>query len=114
MNPPTPLHTAPRTEKLPAGAKPPGAEPLIRPLEEFNRRHLANVPPAEQVNPTPSERYDLVVIGAGPGGAGDGRSGGAARAGHEAQIGAEIFGAPEVTGTSDFAAMRRCAGCAAA
>jgi pyruvate/2-oxoglutarate dehydrogenase complex dihydrolipoamide dehydrogenase (E3) component len=45
-----------------------GDEPLIRPLDEHNRRHLDNVHPEDWVNPTPKDRYHMVVIGAGPGG----------------------------------------------
>ena len=41
---------------------------FIRPLDEHNLRHLANVHPGDYVNPTPKERYHLVVIGAGTGG----------------------------------------------
>ena len=41
---------------------------LIRPLDDHNRRHLANVHPPAHVNPKPRDRYHLVVIGAGPGG----------------------------------------------
>jgi pyruvate/2-oxoglutarate dehydrogenase complex dihydrolipoamide dehydrogenase (E3) component len=44
------------------------AEPLLQPLDAHNQRHLANVRPAAYVNPSPKERYHLVVIGAGPGG----------------------------------------------
>jgi pyruvate/2-oxoglutarate dehydrogenase complex dihydrolipoamide dehydrogenase (E3) component len=43
-------------------------ERLIRPLDEWNRRHLSHVRPSAHRNPTPRERYHLVVIGAGPGG----------------------------------------------
>jgi pyruvate/2-oxoglutarate dehydrogenase complex dihydrolipoamide dehydrogenase (E3) component len=42
--------------------------PLVHPLDEHNRRHLENVHPADYRNPTPKDRYHLVVIGAGPGG----------------------------------------------
>lgn len=42
--------------------------PLIRPLDEHNLRHLANVHPPDHVNPKPRDRYHLVVIGAGTGG----------------------------------------------
>ena len=41
---------------------------LIRPLDEPNRRHLANVHPEGYTNPAPKDRYHMVVIGAGPGG----------------------------------------------
>ncbi len=44
------------------------AHPLIRPLDGHNQRHLAHVHPGGYANPTPKDRYHLVVIGAGPGG----------------------------------------------
>ena len=44
------------------------AEAMIRPLDEHNLRHLANVHPEGHVNPAPKDRYHLVVIGAGTGG----------------------------------------------
>lgn len=43
-------------------------ETMIRPLDEHNRRLLANVHPGDYVSPTPKDRYHLVVIGAGTGG----------------------------------------------
>ncbi|HEX7126168.1 MAG TPA: mercuric reductase [Thermodesulfobacteriota bacterium] len=49
----------------PRDGSPPG---LVHPLDEANRRHLANVHPDGYVNPDPKSRYHLVVIGAGPGG----------------------------------------------
>ena len=42
--------------------------PLIEPLDEHNRVLLENVRPTSHVNPTPSGRYNLVIIGAGPAG----------------------------------------------
>jgi pyruvate/2-oxoglutarate dehydrogenase complex dihydrolipoamide dehydrogenase (E3) component len=42
--------------------------PLLRPLDAHNLRHLAQVHPADHVNPTPRDRYHLVVLGAGTGG----------------------------------------------
>src|SRR6185295_6967062 len=42
--------------------------PLIAPLDEYNLQHLRNVHPEPYVNPTPSGRYNLVVIGAGTAG----------------------------------------------
>lgn len=42
--------------------------PAAAPLDEHNRRLLSHVHPADWVNPTPKERYHLVVIGAGTGG----------------------------------------------
>ena len=44
------------------------AAPLIAPLDEYNRALLAHVHPEPYVNPTPSGRYNLVVIGAGTAG----------------------------------------------
>jgi pyruvate/2-oxoglutarate dehydrogenase complex dihydrolipoamide dehydrogenase (E3) component len=41
---------------------------LIAPLDEHNTRLLANVHPPEWRNPTPRDRYHLVVIGAGTAG----------------------------------------------
>ncbi len=40
----------------------------IEPMDEHNRRLLANVHPPQWVNPEPADRYNLVVIGAGAGG----------------------------------------------
>jgi len=45
-----------------------GAGALIQPLDEHNRRLLANVHPQPYANPRPKERYHLVVLGAGTGG----------------------------------------------
>jgi pyruvate/2-oxoglutarate dehydrogenase complex dihydrolipoamide dehydrogenase (E3) component len=42
--------------------------PIIAPLDEHNTRLLANVHPPEWRNPTPRDRYHLVVVGAGTGG----------------------------------------------
>jgi pyruvate/2-oxoglutarate dehydrogenase complex dihydrolipoamide dehydrogenase (E3) component len=44
------------------------ADPLIHPLDEHNLRHLSNVHPPHYDNPSPKERYHLVVLGAGTGG----------------------------------------------
>lgn len=41
---------------------------LITPLDEYNQTLIAQVHPSDWVNPTPAERYDLVVIGAGTAG----------------------------------------------
>lgn len=41
---------------------------LIQPLDEHNLKHLGNVHPPDYRNPSPKDRYHLVVIGAGPGG----------------------------------------------
>jgi pyruvate/2-oxoglutarate dehydrogenase complex dihydrolipoamide dehydrogenase (E3) component len=43
-------------------------QPLIAPLDEHNRALLDNVHPEPYTNPTPSGRYNLVVIGAGTAG----------------------------------------------
>ncbi|MES2790686.1 MAG: mercuric reductase [Planctomycetota bacterium] len=40
----------------------------ISPLDEFNRQLLSHVHPSDWVNPQPSGRYNLVVIGAGTAG----------------------------------------------
>ncbi|MGE5194822.1 MAG: mercuric reductase [Deltaproteobacteria bacterium] len=40
----------------------------VLPDDEFNRRLVANVHPPDWANPTPAERYNLVVIGAGTAG----------------------------------------------
>jgi pyruvate/2-oxoglutarate dehydrogenase complex dihydrolipoamide dehydrogenase (E3) component len=42
--------------------------PLVDPIDQHDRQWLANVHPADWVNPEPKQRYHLVVIGAGPGG----------------------------------------------
>lgn len=41
---------------------------LIQPLDEHNRKLLANVHPSDWVNPQPAERYNLVVLGGGTAG----------------------------------------------
>jgi pyruvate/2-oxoglutarate dehydrogenase complex dihydrolipoamide dehydrogenase (E3) component len=46
----------------------PTTTPLIAPLDPHNRALLDNVHPESYVNPTPSGRYNLVVIGAGTAG----------------------------------------------
>jgi ribulose 1,5-bisphosphate synthetase/thiazole synthase len=40
----------------------------VLPLDEYNQRLVANVHPADWVNPIPQDSYDLVVIGAGTAG----------------------------------------------
>ncbi len=42
--------------------------PTLLPADEFNRRLASHVHPADWTNPTPSGRYNLVVIGAGTAG----------------------------------------------
>lgn len=42
--------------------------PQVHPFDEHNRALLANTHPPEWINPTPSGRYNLVVIGAGTAG----------------------------------------------
>lgn len=42
--------------------------PGIAPLDEHNTQLLANVHPPEWRNPTPRDRYRLVVVGAGTAG----------------------------------------------
>lgn len=45
------------------------SEPVsVLPDDDFNRRLVANVHPADWVNPTPAGKYNLVVIGAGTAG----------------------------------------------
>ena len=44
------------------------ALPEITPLDEHNRRLIANVHPPDWVNPRPEGRYNLVVVGAGTAG----------------------------------------------
>ena len=43
-------------------------QPLIRPDDEFNRQLVANVHPQAWTNPRPTDRYNLVVVGAGTAG----------------------------------------------
>lgn len=38
--------------------------PPVQPLDEHNRALLAHTHPLDWVNPTPSGRYNLVVVGA--------------------------------------------------
>ena len=40
----------------------------VEPMDEWNERLVANVHPSDWKNPTPSGRYNLVVLGAGTGG----------------------------------------------
>ncbi len=42
--------------------------PALLPTDEFNLRLASHVHPADWTNPTPSGRYNLVVIGAGTAG----------------------------------------------
>jgi pyruvate/2-oxoglutarate dehydrogenase complex dihydrolipoamide dehydrogenase (E3) component len=42
--------------------------PQVQPFDEHNRTLLANTHPPDWINPTPSGRYNLVVIGAGTAG----------------------------------------------
>ncbi|MBD2664766.1 mercuric reductase [Richelia sinica] len=41
---------------------------IIRPMDEYNQKLIANVHPVNWVNPQPADNYDLVVIGAGTAG----------------------------------------------
>ncbi len=43
-------------------------QPLVIPNDEFNQQLVANVHPADWVNPEPTGRYNIVVIGAGTAG----------------------------------------------
>src|SRR5262249_28941330 len=45
-----------------------GVDPLVLPDDDENRRLVAQVHPPGWTNPTPSGRYDLVVVGAGTAG----------------------------------------------
>ena len=40
----------------------------LTPDDKHNRELLENVHPGDWINPTPAEKYDLVVIGAGTAG----------------------------------------------
>jgi len=42
--------------------------PDVRPMDEHNNKLVSNVHPRDWTNPTPSGRYNLVVIGAGTAG----------------------------------------------
>lgn len=46
----------------------PASLPQVQPLDDHNRELLANTHPPDWTNPTPSGRYNLVVIGAGTAG----------------------------------------------
>lgn len=43
-------------------------QPLVLPNDEYNQQLVANVHPADWVNPEPTDRYNIVVIGAGTAG----------------------------------------------
>ncbi|MFZ1803595.1 MAG: mercuric reductase [Nitrospira sp.] len=43
-------------------------QPLVIPNDEFNQQLVANVHPADWVNPEPDGRYNIVVVGAGTAG----------------------------------------------
>ena len=49
------------------GSTPPTTT-LVEPQDEFNQQLVANVHPSGWTNPVPSERYNLVVVGAGTAG----------------------------------------------
>jgi pyruvate/2-oxoglutarate dehydrogenase complex dihydrolipoamide dehydrogenase (E3) component/uncharacterized membrane protein YdjX (TVP38/TMEM64 family) len=55
-------------EPPPHGGDAPHAASLVRPDDEHNRRLVSHVHPPGHVNPQPSGRYNLVVIGAGTAG----------------------------------------------
>ena len=42
--------------------------PVVTPDDVYNRRLIENLHPANWINPTPTERYNLVVVGAGTAG----------------------------------------------
>jgi pyruvate/2-oxoglutarate dehydrogenase complex dihydrolipoamide dehydrogenase (E3) component len=54
--------------RRPDTVEPAGGNLRIEPFDEHNRKLLENVHPPRWVNPTPKDRYHLVVIGAGTGG----------------------------------------------
>jgi pyruvate/2-oxoglutarate dehydrogenase complex dihydrolipoamide dehydrogenase (E3) component len=56
------------TESQPAAGAHAAAPALIRPDDAHNRRLVAQVHPARWTNPTPSGRYNLVVVGGGTAG----------------------------------------------
>jgi mercury(II) reductase len=59
--------TQTRTESV--GAASAGADSVIvSPMDHYNQELIANLHPADWVNPTPAQRYNLVVIGAGTAG----------------------------------------------
>ncbi len=41
---------------------------MILPMDQYNQMLLENAHPCDWVNPEPAKAYNLVVIGAGPGG----------------------------------------------
>ncbi|OYT19684.1 MAG: hypothetical protein CCU26_10155, partial [Nitrospira sp. UW-LDO-01] len=43
-------------------------QPLILPCDESNQQLVSNVHPADWVNPEPTGRYNMVVVGAGTAG----------------------------------------------
>src|SRR5260370_30874469 len=55
----------------------PSGTPLITPDDVYNRQLIENINPPDWVNPTPTERYNLVVIGAGTAGLVSAAGGGA-------------------------------------
>ena len=58
------------TEALPrvAGMSEHDQQPLVIPNDEFNQQLVANVHPSDWVNPEPTGRYNIVVVGAGTAG----------------------------------------------
>lgn len=56
-------HAQPRIEPM---SRP--EEPLVLPNDEHNRKLVENVHPSDWINPEPSGRYNIVVIGAGTAG----------------------------------------------
>lgn len=66
---PATTNPAAGTDRPHAGARPsPPSAPLVLPDDEYNRALVASVHPRNWVNPTPTGRYNLVVIGAGTAG----------------------------------------------
>ena len=80
-----------RTRKpAPQGSDHPAERLTISPPDEFNRKLLDNVHPANWINPEPPPRYHLVVVGAGT--AGLVTAAGAAGWGRVALIERDLFG----------------------
>src|SRR5579864_290637 len=54
--------------EIPSAPSAPSVPFPVEPLDEHNRALLANVHPADWVNPRPAARYHLVVVGGGTAG----------------------------------------------
>jgi len=62
------LAASQRVAGVPARAPLPEPQPLVLPDDEHNRTLLSHVHPVGRTNPTPTGRYNLVVLGAGTAG----------------------------------------------